>query len=93
MEYKHDWDKSKKRFNAFWNNEIIDRCCIAVTAPKNDMTKVNLPENEEDRLKYWTDGESIVKRYKRYFENTYFGGEAFPQVFLRLGAGGHAGFF
>ena len=95
MRYKEDWEKSKKRFEALWNREIIDRCCISITAPR-DPAKIEpeiLPDNPEDWLKYRTDGELILKKRLFEFENTYFGGESFPQIFLNLGAAGHAGFF
>lgn len=93
MGYQGNWDKSKKRFEAFWNREIIDRCCISVTAHKPDLAYEAFPENEEDQIKYWTDGEWILKRNLKRFENTYFDGDSFPQIFLNLGASGHAGFF
>lgn len=28
MLYKDDWEEAKKRIEAWWNNEIIDRPCI-----------------------------------------------------------------
>ena len=95
MDYKDNWEKSKARFSAFWSNELIDRCCISVISPAKGSTwqPEPLPDNPEDKLKYWTDGEWIVSRYKRYFENTYFGGDSFPHVWLNLGAAGIAGYF
>lgn len=95
MEYRDDWYKSKERFKAFLNCELTDRCCASIIAPKKGKTNQMdpFPENREDRIHYWTDGEWITKRYRKYFENTYFGGEAFPHIFLNLGAAGLAGFF
>jgi len=34
MLYKNDWDIAKKRFEAFWECDMLDRCCISITAPK-----------------------------------------------------------
>jgi hypothetical protein len=34
MYYKPDWELAKKRIEAFWQNEVIDRCCVAVFAPR-----------------------------------------------------------
>ena len=95
MDYKNDWEKSKERFHAFWKGEVLDRCCVAVTAPKDGSkyTPEPFPQNKEDKIKYWTDGEWILKRNRQDFESTFFGGEAFPQVFLNLGVSAHAGFF
>ena len=30
MRYKEDWEKAKKRHEAFWHQEVIDRCCAAI---------------------------------------------------------------
>ncbi len=95
MKYINDWEKIKKRFCMLWNCELMDRCCISVTAPKHgrDNRIPPAPENPVDRLKYWTDAEWIAERYRKSFENTYFGGEAFPVIPIFLGAAGCAGFF
>lgn len=34
MYFKSDWAESQKRFEALWHQELIDRCCVAVFAPK-----------------------------------------------------------
>src|SRR5699024_2687337 len=52
-----------------------------------------VPGTDEERMRYWTDPEQIIQRNRRLMENTYYAGEAFPCLFLDLGAGGHAGFF
>lgn len=95
MRYKSDWDMAKKRFEAFWNGEIIDRCCVSVKACENldDPKLLNIPESDEDRVKYWTDPEWIIKRNRKVMEHTYYGGESFPAIWHNLGAGGHAGYF
>lgn len=95
MDYRENWDKSKERLKAFWNREIIDRCCVSVFSRRNGSSYIpeRLPENISDKVKFWTDGEWILRRNKAAFENTYFAGEATPQIFLNLGAAGHAGYF
>ena len=100
MEYQDNWLKVKERLNAFWHQEIIDRCCIVAEAPRRGRTipyeatfefRSHVPEDQ--LLQYWTDPEYILKNRLLRFENTFYGGEAFPSVFLDLGASGHAGFF
>jgi hypothetical protein len=95
MDYKNNWEKSKERLKAFWNREVTDRCCVSVFAPKKGgaYSPFPMPRDYQERVKYWTDGEFVLKRYRDCFENTYYGGEATPQIFLNLGAAGHAGFF
>ena len=95
MRYKEDWDQAKQRLSAFWEGEIVDRCCVSVKAYDQErLSTVRLvPGTDEERLLYWTDPERIIRRNRFRMENTYYGGESFPAIFLDLGAGGHAGFF
>ncbi len=96
MLYKDDWDMAKKRLLAFWDGEIIDRCCVSIKARRTSAPmapKHKKPKSEEDLIKYWTDPELIIERERARMENTYFAGESFPSIFVNLGAGGHAGFF
>lgn len=95
MRYKQDWEMARKRLTAFWHQEILDRCCAAVYVYCNGVqapVRV-VPGDTKERLLYWTDPERIIRRNRKLMENTYFGGEAFPSIFVDLGAGGHAGFF
>jgi len=98
--YKDDWHKAKERLMALWEREIIDRCCIAVAAPKDGKTDVSVfavgecdPNDPEDIKNYWEDGERILKRNIKRMENTFFGGEAIPQIMLNFGTSGHAIYF
>ncbi len=95
MEYKHDWDQTKKRFEALWNNELVDRCCISVKGWKNKRTyKSPLdPLNPDELKRHWLDGEYILKNELHKMEHTVYGGESFPMVWLNLGPGSHAASF
>lgn len=33
LEYKQDYEETVRRYNAFWEGEIIDRPIVMVTAP------------------------------------------------------------
>jgi len=95
MRYKDDWSKAKERLNAFWQGEIIDRCCISVRAcdGRKLADSFKRPADRKELDFFWTDPERIIRRNRLRMENTYYGGEAFPVMPLDLGAGGHAGFF
>lgn len=97
MRYKSDWDKACERLTAFWNREIVDRCCTAVTytdpAHSIGAYKANMPKDQAGIDSFWVEPELIIKRNRDAMEHTYYGGEAFPLVNLDLGAAGHAGFF
>lgn len=98
MYYKPDWDASKKRFKALWNKEIIDRCCLAVTS-RIDSRKSHsdfyqtMTDDPLELKKYWTDPQCILERHIKEFENTFFGGEAFPSIMVNLGTAGHCSYF
>lgn len=72
MRYKDDWEITKKRFAAFWDGEILDRCCISVKAfdSRNLTYEDFIPESDEDRVSYWTDTERIIRRNRRRMEHT-----------------------
>ena len=108
MYYKDDWLKAKERLTAFWQGEMLDRCLVAVFAPRK-TSKVSFPElqngpwlgglddfsdHEHDKIKnWWTDPEENYKRAVYWFENTYFGGEAIPATYINWGAMAEAAFF
>ncbi|MDR1613387.1 MAG: hypothetical protein LBT97_11500 [Planctomycetota bacterium] len=111
MHYKPDWDQAKKRLELFWSDErgIVDRCCMAVFAPRKTSREPPFPElqwgpwlgglekfaddDAENIGKWWTDPEQNYRRMLHWFENTYFGGEAVPCTYTNWGASALAGFY
>jgi len=94
MLYKEDWDKSKKRLEALWNNEIVDRCCIAVQGKKDMCFQYEeAPSSKEELVKYYMDPEWILRRSIKSLENTYYAGDGYPCIWSNFGAAGHAKYF
>lgn len=108
MKYKPDWEETQQRFLAWWNHEIIDRCCIAVHAPKEGAAVKALDlqhgpwllgmEEIEDGdqaaiERWWKDPELNYQRAITWFENTYFAGEALPVTYVNWGAMAKAAMF
>ncbi|MEN6316454.1 MAG: hypothetical protein ABFD25_19650 [Clostridiaceae bacterium] len=100
MLYKENWDESKQRFNALWENEVIDRCCVAVKAPKKGAGSLwnwnagsARPSSHEALLQYYTDPERVLERHIAEFENTYYAGEALPVLYPSWGDSGFALYF
>ena len=109
MYFKPDWEQAKKRVEAFWQNEIVDRCCIAVFAPRKTSKLPAFPDlqegpwrgglesiehDDQDSIrKWWTDPDLNYRRLITWFENTYFGGEAIPATYVNWGAMPMAAFF
>lgn len=102
MRYKPDWPEVKQRLEAYWNHAVIDRCCIAVHAPKRG-SRISpipdlqngpwlgglelIPENDKEAIRqWWIDPEQNYQRAITWFENTYFAGEALPVTYVNWGA-------
>jgi hypothetical protein len=109
MYYKPDWEQTRQRMTAWWHHEVVDRCCVAVCAPRANSTLPPLPNLQYEM---WLDGmESIVsddtaalahwwqdpdlnyERAIRWFEGMYFGGEALPITTVNWGAMSMAAMF
>ncbi|MBE5785939.1 MAG: hypothetical protein E7324_00190 [Clostridiales bacterium] len=90
MRYKEDWPKAQQRLTAFWNQEVLDRCCVSIRA--QDFSVIP-PPDRSDLFRYWTDPELIIRYNRGMMERSAYLGEAFPCIMLNLGSAGHAGFF
>jgi len=84
MLYKEDWDKTKIKYDEYWNRENHDRPLISITSPKNNIKEIDLKVhgNIKDR---WLNTEYIIKKARLNFENTFFGGESYPILWPNLG--------
>ncbi len=96
MRYKPDWEETKKRHTAFWDREILDRCCVSVRAGDKDLDPLLhrfWERNDHDVSRVRTHPELLIEQNRIIMEHTYFGGDAIPLASVDLGASGHAGFF
>ncbi len=95
MKYQYDWEKTKQRYRALWEKEIVDRVCISIPViPSIDgrypaIDKMPKDMSEADLCKNYTDADIITKRCIEKFENTYFAGDALACVFPNFGTAGH----
>ncbi len=94
MLYKENWEQTKERFNALWENEVIDRCCIAIKAFKNDSDydaeKYARPLEHNELVSYYTDVERVLERNTADFKSSYYAGEALPILYPTWGDSGYA---
>ena len=85
LEYKPDFEKARKRMEAFWNGEILDRPLINITSPNGKKPRhIPPPDTMEKKVldfNYRLDAEEEKIRC------TYFGGEAIPLVWPDFGPG------
>ena len=78
MTYKPDWNETKLRFLAWWAHEAMDRCALAVTAPKDGVPPAEPPKMPSDPIVRWTDLDYLSACNDHWMSRTFFGGEAFP---------------
>ena len=77
--YKRDIEESKRRVEAWWNHEIVDRAVIQVTAPRENAragsaSSVTAREGDQEALRrHFTDPQTVIPRLKARLVNTYFG--------------------
>jgi len=73
---KPDWEQIQQRYTAWWAGEALDRCIIAVYAPRNlPGEPPPLPARAADR---WTDHDFLAGAVEYFIRQTYYGGDAFP---------------
>jgi len=89
LAYKEDWPQARKRVEAWWEGEIVDRAVIQVVAPREplkpgeDFDYFAEPGqlSREELFRWFTDPEEVIPRLERRIAATYWGGEAFPLAF------------
>ncbi|MCX5642482.1 MAG: hypothetical protein NTY10_04545 [Candidatus Omnitrophica bacterium] len=83
--HKPDWEETKERYLAWWAGESLDRCALAVYAPRDNVAKkpIKLPDDPVER---WTNLDLIKELNEDDFRNSFYGGEAFP-----IWSGGYPG--
>jgi len=84
---------SRQRLNAFWNREIIDRCCVSVIVTDKQYRETPMGETQEERRRWYMDPLVIYERCCKKFDHTYFGGDGFPCIWPNLGTVGHSKYF
>ncbi len=91
MFYKQDWPEAKDRLNAWWNQEIVDRPAISVTAPRAGIESAQAWD-AWDFSRYPDDPIRAITNFEARCFTTFFGGESFPNCWINLGAGAVAAF-
>ncbi len=85
MLYKEDWNVVREHFKAWWSNEN-DEPILQVAAPKKGYEKT---------LSWWGWGfakdpsnpEKTVAQFEDYCSKVWFGGDAYPDLWINLGPG------
>lgn len=81
-----DWEKSRQRFEAWWQGKVVDRVLIQVTAPKKGRPEASAPKYRNVREKY-LDTQYRISEFEYEFSRTHYAGDAFPCFTTSLGPG------
>ncbi len=76
--HKEDWEATKERFKAWWAHEALERCALAVRAPRKDAPGGPPPSAPSDPENKWTNLGYWARLRDWEFRRTFYGGEAFP---------------
>ena len=84
LSLKPDFDKTKKRIDAFWHCEIVDRPPVSIILPKENPSP--LPHKEyKDHRERWLDIEFRAELLDRELENNIYFADGVPTVFPNMG--------
>ena len=86
-----DFPTVKKRFDAFWQRQIVDRPLISIAAPREARKPRDFPVPDTLEAR-WTDIEYQLKEHELGMENTLYLGEAIPQYYPNIGPDSFAAF-
>lgn len=91
MRYKEDLERAQERIRAWMDGAAVDRPALVVTAPRDGPKAEPLPP-PAGLEQQWLDIDFRIEREARRIEETWYGGEAVPYVFINLGPGVLAAF-
>ena len=84
LETKPDLEQCLRRMEAFWEQQVLDRPFVQVTAPKPNPQPY--PQARHASLRdRWLDAAHSVDWGLFVARNTYWGGDAIPTYFPILG--------
>ncbi len=103
MLYEEDWKRTRERFKAWWEQEIVDRVLIQVVAPKKSCEETKHRSYyyygifvSYDIIHKWADKgydhEYLLEKVERQAASTYYGGDIIPFFRLNLGPGSLASY-
>lgn len=87
MLMKPDWEQSRKRFEAWWHGEVIDRVLLQVYATRDDADKAPPFPGYSSMEEYWLDIDRRIAVFDHYTGRIYYGGDAFPYLDTHIGPG------
>jgi hypothetical protein len=87
FELKPDYAMTKKRFDAFWEGELIDRALISMYLPKERPVRAVPRKKFSSHRERWLDIEYRIDEIDAQLSNAEFLGDALPVAFTNMGPG------
>lgn len=86
FQLKPDFEQVLKRFDAWWNCEVVDRALVSLTvsAPQDKLVQQPVHSFPDIRSR-WLDTDYVVKSTDAYLHNNVYLGEAIPVAWPNLG--------
>ncbi len=81
---KPDFDQCKKRYDAFWNQKIIDRPPISITIPVENPVKLPWKQYQNNRDR-WLDVDFRAEEMSLNLKNQQYMADALPVAFPNMG--------
>lgn len=91
MLYREDWNSIKEVYRAWWN-KLLDYPLLQVASPKEGIKNFKGIDGW-GFLRYKCCPERYIELFEDGCREIYFGGEAFPNLWLNLGPGSLASYF
>jgi 5-methyltetrahydrofolate--homocysteine methyltransferase len=80
--YKEDWSERKEDFKSWWDRDL-NKPLIQVFAPK--VGSKDVAWDIWSFVKNWGKPHIVIEEFENYCRNTFFGGGAYPNLWINLG--------
>ena len=92
LSYKDDWEEAAGRLRAWWGRAGVDRPAIQVTAPRDRRDAAPSGWTGWNFVHDLDDPDRAIDTFEAWAESAWFGGEAFPNLWINYGPGVMAAF-
>ena len=93
IKYKNNWEETKKRMDAYWNKEYINRCCLSIKLWQPGPEPLVLPKDNYTIEESRTDADYSFRQFEHSAKNTLCVAEAIPSMITAFGVAAHSCYF
>ena len=90
--YKDNWEETRRRYEAYWEKDYVDRCMLAMTIPRPGGAPV-FPLRKPTPEEYFSDPQTIHEGMLNGCAQTEYLAEAIPSRIIEFGVAGQCQFF